>query len=120
MRQKAVILNLRVARGSDFSDDLGQKKYGCMYFQQSINGTFCNQPYFFHENTEMQVFRELYQSKQIWVLAGIFDEVEIIDKRKPLLKNEAKKNNPMHKSSRPCTCLKQRDSRRRINTKNGK
>jgi len=119
MKQKAVILNLRVAKGSDFADDLGGKKYGCMYFQQSINGTFCNQPYFFHENTEMHVFRELYQSKQIWVLAGIFDEVEIINKRKPII-SEAKKHNKSNKSSRPCTCNKQRTSRRRINSKNGK
>ena len=113
MKQKAVILNLRIARGSDFSDDLGQKKYGCMYFQQSIDGTFCNQPYFFHENTEMQVFRELYQSKQIWVLAGIFDEVQIIDKRKPINTNvRSTKKRIFRKrdfkgndrSERPCTC----------------
>jgi hypothetical protein len=80
MKPKAVILNLRVAVGTDFSDELGQKRYGCMYFQQSIKGTFCNQPYYFNENTNLQVFKELYKSEQIWVLAGIFDDVEIIDK----------------------------------------
>jgi hypothetical protein len=80
MGTKAAILNLRVGVKSDFSDSNGGKKYGCMYFQQNFDGSFCNQPYFFHENTNMEVFRELYGSKQIWVLAGIFDEIEIIDK----------------------------------------
>jgi len=108
MKPKAVILNIRVARASDFSDELGQKKYGCMYFQQSIDGTFCNQPYFFHENTNMEVFRALYSSNQIWVLAGIFDEVEIIDIRKPIIKNETKKHYKSNKSPRPCMCRKQR------------
>lgn len=118
MKQKAVILNLRVARSSDFSNELGEKKFGCMYFQQSINGTFCNQPYFFHENTDMWVFRELYNSQQIWVLSGIFDDVEIIDKRKPILKNGKTKKrccNPNRdglwnntRSKRPCTCKKRR------------
>jgi hypothetical protein len=98
MKTKAVILNLRVARRNDFSDELGQKKYGCMYFQQSIKGTFCNQPYFFHENTNMEVFKELYSSSQIWVLAGIFDEVEIIVRHKPI------KTKPAIKKNRPCFC----------------
>jgi hypothetical protein len=106
MKKKAVILNLRVAKATDFSDELGQKKYGCMYFQQSIKGTFCNQPYFFHENTNLEVFKELYSSNQIWVLAGIFDEVEIIDKRKPIITNETKKYHKSHKSPRPCFCSK--------------
>jgi hypothetical protein len=79
MESKSVILKLRVAIASDFSNDIGGKKYGCMYFQQNMDGSFCNQPYFFHENTNMEVFRELYKSKQIWVLAGIFDEVEFIE-----------------------------------------
>jgi hypothetical protein len=100
MKSKSVILNLRVARATDFSDELGQKKYGCMYFQQSIDGTFCNQPYFFHENTDLEVFRELYSSTQIWVLAGIFDKVEIIDRRKTI------KPKPAMKKNRPCFCKK--------------
>jgi hypothetical protein len=117
MRTKAVILNLRVARPSDFADSLGEKKFGCMYFQQSITGTFCNQPYFFHENTDMEVFKELYSTNQIWVLAGIFDEVEIIDKRKPILKNGKIKKTYCtsgrnrfrdDRSNRPCTCKKNR------------
>jgi hypothetical protein len=80
METKAAILNLRVGRNSDFSNPHGGKKYGCMYFQQNMDGSFCNQPYFFHENTDLEVFRKLYQTNQIWVLAGIFDEVTIIDK----------------------------------------
>lgn len=92
MNNQAVILNLRVARASDFSDELGQKKYGCMYFQQSIKGTFCNQPYYFHEHTDLEVFRELYQAKQIWVLAGIFDEVTVIERKNRRFRNEIKKN----------------------------
>jgi hypothetical protein len=108
MRTKAVILNLRVAKASDFKNELGQKKYGCMYFQQSISGTFCNKPYFFHENTDLDVFRELYNSNQIWVLAGIFDDVEFIEKRKPIIdKNKygirrIKERKPM--APRPCFC----------------
>ena len=117
MKQKAVTLNLRVARDYDFSDNLKQKKYGCMYFQQSINGTFCNQPYFFNENTDMEVFRQLYRSKQIWVLAGIFDEVEIIDKRKPIKTNVRTKQKRVFSngkgnanSFRPCTCRQKQSS----------
>lgn len=102
MKTKAAILNLRVARASDFSDELGQKKYGCMYFQQSINGSFCNQPYFFHENTDMEVFRDLYQCRQIWVLAGIFDEVTVIERQARKKKIEK----PTHQINRPCTCRK--------------
>ncbi len=104
MKQRAVILNLRVAKASDFSDELGRKKFGCMYFEQSFDGSFCNQPFFFHENTNLEIFRELFSTNQIWVLAGIFDKVEFIDKRKPIIKNEAKKLNKNIKSLRPCTC----------------
>ena len=100
---KSVILNLRVARATDFSDELGQKKYGCMYFQQAFSGTFCNQPYFFNQNTNLEVFKELYGTNQIWVLAGIFDEVEIIDKRKTIIANETKKH---HKSPLFYLCSK--------------
>jgi hypothetical protein len=80
METKAAILNLRVGRKSDFSNPNGGKKYGCMYFQQNMDGSFCNQPFFFHENTNFEDFRKLYQTNQIWVLSGIFDEVTIIDK----------------------------------------
>ncbi|WP_158235343.1 hypothetical protein [Flavobacterium sp. 9] len=109
MKIKAVILNLRVARASDFADSLGEKKFGCMYFQQSIDGTFCNQPYFFHENTDMQVFKELYSTNQIWVLAGIFDDVEIINRRKPIIEKNnygVKKNQKRKLAARPCFCKK--------------
>ncbi|HSD07924.1 hypothetical protein [Flavobacterium sp.] len=108
MTSKAVILNLRVAKASDFSNELGGKKYGCMYFQQNFDGSFCNQPYFFHEGTNMEVFRKLYQSRQIWVLAGHFDEVSFIEKTKPLRKYETKKYHQSDKRTRPCTCHKQR------------
>lgn len=105
MNPKAVILNLRVAVASDFSDELGQKKYGCMYFEQSVNGTFCNQPFFFHENTDIKKFRELYRTKQIWVLAGIFDDVDFVEKRKPIVKQSRYgtiKKQPL--PPRPCFC----------------
>jgi hypothetical protein len=107
MGTKAVILNLRIAQREDFTDELGQKKFGCMYFQQSFDGSFCNKPYFFHENTDLDVFRELYNTKQIWVLAGIFDEVEIVDKRKPIVeKHKYGRKNYMPKPlpPRPCLC----------------
>lgn len=107
MKSIAVTLNLRIARKEDFSDEVGKKKFGCMYFQQSFDGSFCNQPYFFHENTDMEVFKELYSSKQIWVLAGIFDPVEFVNKRKPIISNETKKHNKSSKGSRPCTCRRQ-------------
>jgi hypothetical protein len=105
MKSKAVILNLRVAIGTDFTNELGGKKYGCMYFQQNRDGTFCNQPYFFHENTDLQIFRELYQSNQIWVLAGIFDKVEYLEIRKPIIKSDYIKQKNSSKRSRPCTCI---------------
>lgn len=105
---QAVILNLRVARAEDFSDELGRKKFGCMYFQQAYDGSFCNQPFFFNENTNMEVFRELYHSKQIWVLAGIFDEVQFTQKRKPIIQNKRyglkKKAEEKARSARPCFC----------------
>ncbi|WP_289659465.1 hypothetical protein [Flavobacterium panacagri] len=106
MHSKAVILNLRVARKGDFSDELDRKKFGCMYFQQSFDGSFCNQPYFFHEETNMEVFRELYASKQIWVLAGMFDEVEFVNKRTPIATKKSKRENKTRKKNRPCTCVK--------------
>jgi len=112
MCTKAVTLNMRVAIASDFSNDIGGKKYGCMYFQENHDGTFCNQPYFFHENTNMEVFRELYKTKQIWVLAGLFDEVQFINKRKPIIRNEAKKHNKSNPRTRPCLCSKQRIHRK--------
>lgn len=104
MKNQAVILNLRVARASDFSDASGQKKYGCLYFQQSIKGTFCNQPYYFNENTDMEVFKELYQCRQIWVLAGIFDEVIIIERKNRRFRKEIKTD----PKTRPCTCKKRK------------
>ncbi|MRX40603.1 hypothetical protein GJU43_15050 [Flavobacterium sp. LC2016-23] len=111
MKTKAVILNLRVARREDFADELGQKKFGCMYFEQSFDGSFCNQPFFFHENTNMESFRELYATKQIWVLAGIFDEVEFVEKRKPIIKVKkygTKKNDIRSTLARPCLCKRKR------------
>lgn len=107
MTTKAVILNLRVAKATDFSNEIGGEKFGCMYFQQNYDGTFCNQPYFFHEGTNMEVFRELYKTQQIWVLAGLFDEVEFINKRKPIIENKkygTKKRKGM--APRPCLCHK--------------
>jgi len=107
MGTKAVLLNLRVARVSDFADELGEKKYGCMYFQQAFDESFCNQPYFFHENTDLEVFKELFRSKQIWVLAGIFDDVDIVDKRKPIIeKNKYGLHHHLRKPlpARPCFC----------------
>lgn len=107
MKTKAVLLNLRVAQASDFSNEIGEKKFGCMYFQQSIDGTFCNKPYFFNEDTDMWVFRELYKTNQIWVLAGIFDEVEIVDKRKPIIeKHKYGLHHHLRKPlpARPCFC----------------
>jgi hypothetical protein len=81
MKTQEVIFKLRVAVVSDFSDELGGKKYGCLYFQQSVDGSFCNQPYYFNPNTNMEVFRTLFKSQQIWVLMGIFDEVEFIENK---------------------------------------
>lgn len=107
MGTKAVILNLRVARPSDFTNEIGGKKYGCMYFQQSFTGNFCNQPFFFHENTDLEVFRELFKAKQIWVLAGVFEEVEFVEKRKPII-DDRKYNLKTTKTrtKRPCFCSK--------------
>lgn len=104
MTSKAVILNLRVAIATDFSNEIGGKKFGCMYFQQNYDGTFCNQPYFFHEGTNMEVFRELYRSNQIWVLAGLFDEVEYLNIPKPIVISDYLKRKNSTKVSRPCTC----------------
>lgn len=104
MISKAVILNLRVAIATDFSNEIGGKKFGCMYFQQNYDGTFCNQPYFFHEGTNMEVFRELYRSNQIWVLAGLFDEVEYLNIPKPIMRSDYLKRKNSIKVSRPCTC----------------
>ena len=75
-----VKMNLRVANRDDFSDQWGQKRIGTMYFQQSITGTICTQPFYFTDNTDLETFRALYASNQIYVPVRIFDEVEIIEK----------------------------------------
>ena len=79
MTTKAVLMNLRIGNSNDFSYDSGAKRYGSIYFQQSFDGTFCTQPFYLTEDTNMETFKELYHSKQIWVPVRVFDEVEIVE-----------------------------------------
>jgi hypothetical protein len=76
---KIVVMNLRVANRDDFSDQWGRKRIGAMYFQQSITGSICTQPFYFTENTDLSVFKILYASNQIYVPVGVFDEVQILE-----------------------------------------
>jgi hypothetical protein len=77
--ETSVIMKLRVANRNDFADQVGNKKIGVLYFQQSYSGNFCTQPYYFSNETNLETFRELFATKQIWVPMGIFDEIEIIE-----------------------------------------
>lgn len=72
-------MKLRIANRDDFTDQWNKKRIGAMYFQQSITGVICTQPFYFTENTDLNTFKILYASNQIYVPVGIFDEVEILE-----------------------------------------
>jgi hypothetical protein len=74
-----ITMQLRVATRDDFADLYGNKKIGVLYFQQNHDGEMCTQPFYFNESTEIQNFRQLYSTGQIYVPVRIFDEVEIIE-----------------------------------------
>lgn len=74
-----VQMKLRIANREDFTDQWNKKRIGTMYFQQSITGTICTQPFYFTENTDLDTFKTLYACNQIYVPVRIFDEVEILE-----------------------------------------
>lgn len=76
-----VFMKLREAKKEDFADLFGRKRIGTIYFQQSITGAICTQPFYFSEETNLEAFRELYTSCQIYVPIGVFDEIEVVEEK---------------------------------------
>jgi hypothetical protein len=76
-----VFMRLREAQKEDFADHFGHKRIGAIYFQQSVTGAICTQPFYFTEETNLETFRELYTSRQIYVPIGIFDKIEIVEEK---------------------------------------
>ncbi|MBS7231714.1 hypothetical protein KHA90_11820 [Flavobacterium psychroterrae] len=74
-------MKIRVANKDDFADQWNHKKIGAIYFEQSITGTICTQPFYFTEETDINKFRELYTHNQIYVPLGLFDEIEVIEEK---------------------------------------
>lgn len=74
-------MKLREAKKEDFADQWGHKRIGAIYFQQSMTGAICTQPFYFTEDTNLESFRELYTANQIFVPIGIFDEIEITEEK---------------------------------------
>lgn len=80
-------MKLREAKKEDFADQWGRKRIGTIYFQQSISGAICTQPFYFTEETNIESFKELYTANQIFVPVGIFDKVEVLEEREELKTN---------------------------------
>ncbi|PKB18363.1 hypothetical protein [Flavobacterium sp. 5] len=83
MMERHVFIKLRVANKDDFSTELGQKKIGTIYFEQSVKGAIQMTVKYFTEKTNLDTFRELYTHSQIFVPVGLFDEmkVEVIEEK---------------------------------------
>jgi hypothetical protein len=76
-----VFMKLREAKKEDFADQWGRKRIGAIYFQQSVTGAICTQPFYFTEETDLLTFRELYTHNQIYVPLGLFDEIEVVKEK---------------------------------------
>lgn len=79
--KRYVFMKIRLANKDDFADQWGRKKIGAIYFQQSVTGAICTQPFYFTEETDLDKFRELYTHNQIYVPLGIFDKIEVVEEK---------------------------------------
>jgi hypothetical protein len=85
--KRYVFMKLREAKKEDFADQWGSKRIGAMYFQQSVTGAICTQPFYFNEDTNIEAFKELYTANQIFVPMGIFDKIEVIEEKEQTITN---------------------------------
>lgn len=83
--KRYVFMKIRVANKDDFADQYGSKRLGAIYFQQSVTGAICTQPYYFTAETDLNTFRELYTHNQIYVPERLFEEVEIVEEKSVLI-----------------------------------
>lgn len=72
-----VFLKLREAVNLDFSDNLGNKKHGVAYFCKNKIGMIEKKINYFTDTTDLQVFRDLYARKQIFVIANPNEAVAV-------------------------------------------
>lgn len=68
MKTRHVLIKLRLANKDDFSNELGQKKYGTVYFEENSNGIVERSIKYFNLNTDLLQFKKLYANNQIYVM----------------------------------------------------
>jgi hypothetical protein len=72
-------MKLRIANKDDFATEIGTKKIGTLYFEQSVTGAIEHFPKYFTNDTDMTQFKILYASNQIYVPVAPFEEVPILE-----------------------------------------
>ncbi|TPG44352.1 hypothetical protein [Flavobacterium pectinovorum] len=82
--KRYIFMKIRIANKDDFADQWGRKKIGAIYFEQSVTGAICTQPFYFTEETDLGKFKELYTHNQIYVPLGLFDEIEVVEEKQEL------------------------------------
>lgn len=75
--EQQVVLKIRIAKKTDFSDQFGNKKIGAVYFCENSKGIIEEKINYFTNDTDMLTFKQLYANNQIYVFINPFEVVEI-------------------------------------------
>ena len=68
--ERNVLLTLRVANPNDFADSYGNKRQNVPYFEQNSIGVIQPAIKYFSEITDLNQFKLLYASNQIYVMVN--------------------------------------------------
>lgn len=77
--ERHVMMKLRIAQALDFSNQAGEKKIGTLYFQLNSEGVLERLPRYFTAETDLELFRQLYANKQIYVPVNPLDEIALLE-----------------------------------------
>jgi hypothetical protein len=75
--ERQVVLKIRIAKNTDFSDQFGNKKIGTVYFCENSKGIVEEKINYLTIDTDMFTFKQLYANNQIYVFINPFEVVEI-------------------------------------------
>lgn len=77
--ERHVLLKLRAAKNTDFSDQFGNKKIGVPYFCKNSKGVIEQKINYFSNEMDLEIFRELYANNQIYVINDVESIFNCID-----------------------------------------
>lgn len=77
--ERHVLLQLRIAKNTDFSDDKGVRKQNIPYFCKNSIGVIEPKMYMFNSDTDIISFKELYACNQIYVFTNSFEVVATVN-----------------------------------------